>query len=173
MRPVVSVRCEGFLQPSLRTSPVSTGRSGCVRWLTSDDPTSLQTSLSFSPLRTGRVRCAPDANSESFSEKAFSLDETHRTLGGNYFRVRCLNSDASDLIPDASGLNALHEKISNFFPCFQVPTPKCHNTCGSVLAFSQIFLSRIQVSTLLDPNAYAQDMDLVALDSRDDRDFPS
>ena len=26
--PVLSVRCEGFLQPSLRTSPVSTGPSG-------------------------------------------------------------------------------------------------------------------------------------------------
>jgi hypothetical protein len=68
---------------------------------------------------------------------------------------------------------SLREKFLNFYPCFHVPTPKCHNTCASVLAFSQIFLSRIQVSTLLDPNAYAQDMDLVALDSRDDRDFPS
>ena len=112
-------------------------------------------------------------NSESFSEKAFSPDKTHQTQGGNCFRVRCLNSDTSDLIPDVSSLKALHETISNFFPCFHVPTPMCHNTCASVLAFSQIFLSRIQVSTLLDPNAYAQDMDLIALDSRDDRDFPS
>jgi len=93
---------------------------------------------------------------------------------------RTLTSDTSDLIPDASGLTsdvfglyALHEMIFNFFSCFHVPTQKCHNTCASVLVFSQIFLSRIQVSTLLDPNAYAQDMDLVALDSRDDRDFPS
>ena len=108
-----------------------------------------------------------------FHRETNSPDEAHRTLRENYFCVRCLNSDASDLNSDASGLNALHEKNSNFFPCFHVPTPKCHNTCASVLAFSQIFLSRIQVSTLLDPNAYAQDMDLVALDSRDDRDFPS
>ena len=92
---------------------------------------------------TGCVRCAPVANSENFSEKALSPDETHRTPGGNYFRVRCLNSDTSDLIPDASGftsdvsgLYALHEMNSNFFSCFHVPTPKCHNTCGSVLAFS-------------------------------------
>ena len=102
---------------------------------------------------TGRVRYAPDENSESFSEKAFSPEETHRTPGGNCFQVRCLNSDTSDLIPDASGftsdasvltsdvssLYALHETNSNFFPCFHVPTPKCHNTCASVLAFSQTF----------------------------------
>ena len=84
-----------------------------------------------------------------------------------------LTSDASDLTSDVSGLYALHETIFNFFPCFHVPTQKCHNTCASVIAFSKIFLSRIQVSTLLDSNAYAQDMDLVAHDSRDDHDFPS
>jgi len=81
-----------------------------------------------------------------FCETTSFPDETHRTLGGNCFRVRCLNSDTSDLIPDASGhtsdvsgLYALHETNSNFFPCFHVPTPKCHNTSASVLAFSQTF----------------------------------
>jgi hypothetical protein len=37
--------------------------------------------------------------------------------------------------------------------------------CVCVLAFSLLF-SRRYVSSLLDPNAYAQDDDLVALDSR-------
>jgi len=53
--PVVSVRCEGVLQPSLRMSPVSTTRSGCVRWLASGDRASLQSSLRMSPVCTGRV----------------------------------------------------------------------------------------------------------------------
>ena len=44
-RPVVCVRCEEVLQTSLRMSPVSTGRSGCVRWLASGDPASLRSSL--------------------------------------------------------------------------------------------------------------------------------
>ena len=41
-RQVVCVRCEVVLQTSLRMSPVSTGRSGCVRWLASGDPASLR-----------------------------------------------------------------------------------------------------------------------------------
>jgi len=58
------------------------------------------------------------------------------------------------------------------------PLLLCANTGVSqhlcmCVSFSQTFLSRIQVSTLLDPNAYAQDMDLVALALRDDRDLPS
>jgi hypothetical protein len=36
-----------------------------------------------------------------------------------------------------------------------------------------IFFSRHYVSSLLDPNAYAQDDDLIALDSRANRDCPS
>jgi len=59
-----------------------------------------------------------------------------------------------------------------------LPLLPCANTkvsphlCTCVSIFTNIF-PRIQVSALLDPNAYAQDMDLVALDSGDDRDFPS
>ena len=52
-RPVVSVRCAGVLRPSLRMGPVSTGRSGCVRWLASGDPASLRSSLRMSPVCTG------------------------------------------------------------------------------------------------------------------------
>ena len=44
-----------FLQPSLCLSPVSTGRSGCVWWLTAGDPAGLRNSLRMS-------RCAPDAS---------------------------------------------------------------------------------------------------------------
>jgi hypothetical protein len=51
-------------------------------------------------------------------------------------------------------------------------TTKCSPTCVSVLAFLQSF-SRCYVSPLLDPNAYAQDDDLVALDSRANYDCPS
>jgi len=54
--PVLSVRCEGVLLPSLRMSPVSTGRSGCVRWLASGDRASLWSSLRTGPVCTGRVR---------------------------------------------------------------------------------------------------------------------
>jgi len=36
---------------------VSTGRSGCIRWLASDDPTSLQSSLCMGLVYTGRVQC--------------------------------------------------------------------------------------------------------------------
>jgi len=36
---------------------VSTGRSGCVRWLASGDRASLRSSLRTSPVSTGRVRC--------------------------------------------------------------------------------------------------------------------
>ena len=43
-----------------------------------------------------------------------------------------------------------------------------HHQSACVLAFHKHFQDMD-----LDPNAYAQDMDLVALDSRDDRDFPS
>ena len=56
-RPVVCVRCEEVLQTSLRMSPVSTGRSGCVRWLASGDPASLRSSLRMSPVCTGRAQC--------------------------------------------------------------------------------------------------------------------
>jgi hypothetical protein len=52
-RPVVCVRCEDVLQTSLRVGPVSTGRSGCVRWLASGDPASLRSSLRMSPVCTG------------------------------------------------------------------------------------------------------------------------
>ena len=38
-------------------TPVSTGRSGCVRWLASGDPTSLRSYLRTGPVCTGRVRC--------------------------------------------------------------------------------------------------------------------
>jgi len=55
--PVPSVRCEGVFLPSLRMSPVSTGRSGCVWWLASGDPTSLRSSLRMGPVCTVRVRC--------------------------------------------------------------------------------------------------------------------
>jgi len=55
--PVVCVRCEEVSQTSLRMSPMSTGRSGCVRWLASGDPASLRSSLRMSPVCTGRVRC--------------------------------------------------------------------------------------------------------------------
>ena len=58
-RPVVCVRCEEVLQTSLRMSSVSTGHSGCVRWLASGDPASLWSSLRMSPVCTGRVRCQP------------------------------------------------------------------------------------------------------------------
>ena len=44
-------------RPSLRMSPVSTGRSGCVRWLASGDPASLPSSLRTGPVCTGRIRC--------------------------------------------------------------------------------------------------------------------
>jgi hypothetical protein len=50
-------------------------------------------------------------------------------------------------------------------------TTKCTPPCASVLAFHKHF-SRRYVSSLLDPNAYAQDIDLVALDSRANRDCP-
>jgi hypothetical protein len=43
-------------------------------------------------------------------------------------------------------------------------TTMCISSCACVLAFSQYFL-RCYISSLLDPNAYAQDDDLVALDS--------
>jgi len=55
--PVPSVQCEGVLLPSQRMSPVSTGRSGCVRWIASGDRASLRSSLRTSPVSTGRVRC--------------------------------------------------------------------------------------------------------------------
>ena len=55
--PVPSVRCEGVLLPSLCMSPVSTGCSGCIRWLASGDLASLQSSLRTSPVCTGRVPC--------------------------------------------------------------------------------------------------------------------
>jgi hypothetical protein len=51
-------------------------------------------------------------------------------------------------------------------------TTKCTPPCACVLAFHKHF-SRRYVSSLLDPNAYAQDIDLVALDSRANRDCPS
>jgi len=56
VRPVVSVWCEGVLQPSLRMGPVSTGRYRC---LVSGDPASLQPSLRMGPVCTGRVWCEP------------------------------------------------------------------------------------------------------------------
>jgi len=36
---------------------MSTGRSGCVRWLASGDPASLRSSLRTGPVCTGRVQC--------------------------------------------------------------------------------------------------------------------
>ena len=36
---------------------MSTGRSGCVRWLASGDRASLRSSLRTGPVCTGRVRC--------------------------------------------------------------------------------------------------------------------
>ena len=63
-----------------------------------------------------------------------------------------LISDASDLTSDVFGLYALHKTIFNFFPCFHVPTPKCHNTCASVLAFSQTSLPLLIVRpSILNP----------------------
>jgi hypothetical protein len=51
-------------------------------------------------------------------------------------------------------------------------TTKCTPPCACVLAFHKHFSKRY-VSSLLDPNVYAQDIDLVALDSRANRDCPS
>jgi hypothetical protein len=56
--------------------------------------------------------------------------------------------------------------------CKCAHTTKCTPPCACVLAFHNHF-SRRYVSFLLDPNAYAQDIDLVALDSRANRDCPS
>ena len=44
-------------RPSLRMSPMSTVRSGCVQWLASGDRASLRSSLRTGPVCTGRVRC--------------------------------------------------------------------------------------------------------------------
>jgi hypothetical protein len=49
---------------------------------------------------------------------------------------------------------------------------KCTPPCACVLAFHNYF-SRRYVIPLLDPNAYAQDNDLVVLDFRANRDCPS
>ena len=38
-------------------SPVSTERSGCVRWFVSGDSASLRSSLHMGPVCTGHVRC--------------------------------------------------------------------------------------------------------------------
>jgi hypothetical protein len=49
------------------------------------------------------------------------------------------------------------------FEC--VSTIMCISPCASVLAFSQTFLKALCYLSLLDPNTYAKDDDLVALDS--------
>jgi hypothetical protein len=51
-------------------------------------------------------------------------------------------------------------------------TTKCTPLCACVLAFHKHF-PRHYVSSQLDPNAYAQDIDLVKLDFRANRDCPS
>ena len=103
---------------------------------------------------------ASDTNSGTLCDSNF-----HQTLyTGLKHRESCklslhrmLTSDTSDHIPDASGLtldvSGLYqtrytETIFNFFPCFHVPTPKCHNTCASVLAFLQIFFKGVGLSNL-------------------------
>jgi hypothetical protein len=63
----------------------------------------------------------------------------------------------------ATKLHRLHKSAN---------TTKCTPPCACVLAFYKHF-SRRYVSSQLDPNAYAQDIDLVALDSRANRDCPS
>ena len=115
--------------------PVCTGltpRELCKRTLHRTPTRTRPSSHRMRPVSTGRKL-------REFHRETSSPDEAHRTLRENCFRVRCLNSDASDLIPDASGLTALRETNSNFFPCIHVPTPKCLHTCARVLAFSPTF----------------------------------
>ena len=122
----------------------------------SQSVTALDSQLGRVRCHTRRVRCSIGRKLRNSLRQQFSPNSLHRTKTQRVLQTelaRTLTSDTSNLIPyasgvtsdvsdltsDVSGLYALHETIFNFFPCFHVPTPKCHNTCASVLAFSQTF----------------------------------
>ena len=88
--------------------PVCTGltpRELCKRSLHRTPTRTRPSSHRTRPVCTGRKL-------REFHRETNSPDEAHRTLRENCFRVRCLNSDASDLIPDASGLKACAKSFS-------------------------------------------------------------
>ena len=124
----------------------------------SQSDTSPDSQLGRIQCHTGRVRCSNGCKLRNSLQQQFSQTlytglkhkESYK-LSSHWMLTldtSSVTSNASDLIPnasslilDASGLyqTCCTEMIFNFFPCFHVPTSKCHNTCASVLAFSQIF----------------------------------